>query len=99
MKERELRQHLICSLCGRKIGESGLPLFSIVTIVRMGIDMKAVERATGLQTFLGSPVLGMVMGPDEDMAKEMSRSELTVCENCNVIATMSIAALAERGMK
>lgn len=95
MKEIELRKHLICSLCGKKVGESGVPMFWIMSIERLGIKMDAVQRSTGLAMMLGSATLGMVMDPDEDMTMPlMDKKTLTVCENC-CTATTCIAALAE----
>ena len=38
MKEAELRRYATCSLCGQKIGHTGLPLFWTVTIERFGVE-------------------------------------------------------------
>ena len=53
MKERELRLHATCSLCRQKIGHTNLPLFWTVRIERHGIDMRAVQRQTGLAMMPG----------------------------------------------
>lgn len=97
MKERELREHAICSLCERKIGHTGLPLFWRGTVERFGIDAGAVQRQHGLGLMLGAP-LAMIMGPDEDMAEPiMEPVRLTVCETCAVERDLPVAALAEFG--
>jgi len=95
MKEAELRQHVLCNICGHRIGESGLPLFWRVTVERFGLDMAACRRQQGLGLQLGA-VLAAVMGPDEDLAKPMYEKPLvlTVCENCCTENTC-IAHLAE----
>lgn len=97
MKESELRKHSICSLCRKKIGEFGLPLFWRVSIERFGVDLKAIRRQDGLTAFLGGHAgLAMVMGPDKDLAKPlMDKITLTVCENCAVEQRVILAALAE----
>lgn len=99
MKEKELRQHATCSLCGNKILASGIPLFYRVTIERFGIDMNAAQRQQGLGMLLGgSGALAMVMGPDEDMAHPMMEpAVLTVCEDCSTAKTHFVAGLAEIG--
>lgn len=98
VKEAELRKHCTCSLCGKKVGETGLPLFWRLTVDRFGVDMRAVQRQTGLAMMLGSPVLAGVMGPDEDMAKPvMQPVVLTICETCAVERSLPAAALAEVG--
>lgn len=83
MKERELRQHVNCSLCRKPVVHTGLPLFWRVTVERFGIDAEAVQRNHGLMKFLGSARLATAIGPDEDMAKPvMEKAVLTLCESC-----------------
>jgi hypothetical protein len=96
MKERELRRYANCSLCGKPIGHTHLPLFWRVSIERFGIDMGATGRQMGLTAMLGgSARLAMAMGADEDMAKPMmEKVTLSVCEHC-AMDTTPIAALAE----
>lgn len=83
MKETELRRHSTCALCGKKVGETGLPLFWRITVERFGIDLKTVRRQDGLAQLMGSTVLADVMGPGEDMTVTlMEPKALTVCETC-----------------
>jgi len=96
MKERELRQHATCSLCEEKIGHTGLPLFWRVKIERFGIDMRAVQRQTGLAMMLGgNAAIAAAMGPDEDLAAVIDEVTLTVCETCAVDRGLPVAALSE----
>lgn len=96
MKESELRRHATCSLCGKGIGHTRLPLFWVVKIERYGVDLHAVSRQTGLSIMLGSAALAGVMGPDEDMAKLIDGPiTLTVCERCALKTSLPVAALAE----
>ena len=94
MKERELRQHATCSLCRKAIGHTGLPLFWRVKIEYFGIDMRALQRQQGLGLMIGG-ALAMHMGPDEDMAKLIHETTLTVCETCAAERDLPVAALAE----
>jgi len=95
MKEAELRKHATCSICGKKIGESGVPMFWVVTVERFGLNAGAVQRSQGLAMMLGSASLGMVMGADEEMTiPMMDKLMLTVCETCCTKSTC-IAALSE----
>lgn len=99
MKERELRAHATCSMCRKKIGESGVPLFYRVTLERFGVKLDAVRRQTGLEMMLnGHVAIAQAMGPDEDMAVPvMEKLVLVVCESCSTsVDPCCVAALAER---
>jgi len=96
MKEKELRKHATCSLCGKKIGRTGLPMFWTVTAKRWDLDMDAIRRQQGLAMMLGHAGLAQAMGPDEDMAKMIYKAEITVCEDCAISENIPLAAMAER---
>lgn len=96
MKEKELLKAAKCGICGKGIGESGLPFFYRIRLERWGVMADAVRRQMGLTMMLGSSQLAAVMGPDEDMAKAiMQPRELTVCEPCSMKRTV-VAELAEK---
>lgn len=96
MKEKQLREHAVCSICRELIGNSGLPLFWTVTVERHSIRMDAVRRQNGLAWILGGSIrLAMAMGIDEEMTLTMlGPLALTVCETCAVV-DHSLAGLAE----
>lgn len=95
MKEAELLLYAKCSLCGKPIGHTGLPMFSRVTVERIGIIMKTVRRQDGLAALLGNSRLASVMGPDEEMTQSMGGTvTLSICEHC-YLKPVIIAALAE----
>lgn len=100
MKEKELRENAICSMCGDKVLSAGLPLFWRVTIERFGIDLNAVQRQQGLTMMMGgNAVIAAVMGADEEMAKHIvDPIALTICEPCCTENTC-VARLAELGDK
>ena len=96
MKEKELRERATCSMCGQKIGASGLPMFWTVEIKQYVIDLAAAQRQQGLGLMLGG-ALAMHMGPDEELAKEMGEpATLTVCAHCIADPTC-VASLADMG--
>jgi len=93
MRERELREHTTCSICKRKIGHTGLPLFWTARILRYGLKRDALMRQQGLTMFLGgSAALAMAMGPNEDMTETLEDIDLTLCEDC----AMPLMELIER---
>jgi hypothetical protein len=100
MREGELRKHAVCTLCGKKVMHTGLPLFYRVTAERFGIDLQAAKRQDGLAQFLGGHVgLAQIMGPDEVMSKAvMEPAVATACEACST-EPHCVAELAERGEK
>lgn len=101
MKEKELRAHAVCDVCGKRIGESKLPLFATVTLRRYAINLDAMRRQDGLTAMLGGHArLAMVMGPDEDLAKEYADEiDLTICANCQIEKSVTIAELIGIGIE
>ena len=85
MREAELREVCTCAHCGKKIGETGLPLFYRVTIERHGIDLKAVQRQQGLTMMLGgNAAIAQAMGADEHLTiRLVDPFTVTVCEPCS----------------
>ena len=84
MRERELREHASCGVCGNPIGESALPVFWTVKLQQHGVRLDAVRRQTGLAQMLGgNAAIAMAMGPDEEMTIPLTEEvELTVCLSC-----------------
>jgi len=97
MKEKELREVATCVLCGKAIGNTGLPLFWRVRIERYGLKADAMRRQQGLGMMIGGQ-LAQVMGPDEDLAEKTFSTEITVCETCATKPELTcVAVLAEKG--
>lgn len=97
MKERELRQHAQCDVCHRKLGQTELPLFWVITVERYGLDLKAIERQQGMAMMMGgNALIAMHMGPDQDMAQRlMEPTKVTVCETCAHEQPALMAALCK----
>jgi hypothetical protein len=95
MKQRELIEAVGkgCAICGRKVGQTGLPLFYMVSVERFGLKARAIDRSNALATFLGSGVLAAAMGPDEDLAEQIGEtSRVMVCEGCSTSSQSSCVA-------
>jgi hypothetical protein len=98
VNEIELRKHTHCTVCGKPIGHTGLPLFWTVEIKRHGIEMAAVKRQDGLTAMLGGNAqLAQVMGTDEEMTKLLSDVQVTMCYVCamDFDNALPIAAIEE----
>ena len=95
MREDELRKRSTCGLCGEKIGKAGTPMFYTVKVQRHILDLRAIQRQSGLAMMLGAAPLARIMGPDEEMTKELPSFEFTVCGNCDT-ESHCIAALEDR---
>lgn len=60
------------TVTGGGVAEQG-PIFYRVTVEQCGLDRDAIRRQAGLEMMLGSPALASVMGPNDDVAKILSR--------------------------
>lgn len=95
MKEKELRKLATCGGCGRKLGEARALFFWKITVDRYAMDHQAMMRQNGLGMMLGHGGLAEVMGPDEDMAKQIGKPVVfSVCQDC-FIKPMNLAAKEE----
>ncbi len=93
MREGELREHAKCALCGNGIGAAG-PLFWTAKITSWILDMRALQRQTGMEMMMGGQVaLAHLMGPNEDMAKKILDAEITVCQTCAEDKSLPLMAM------
>lgn len=84
-----------CALCGEGMMHTGIPLFYVVTVQRMKVDLNEVKRAHSYEQFLGNPALAYHMGPQRDLATPFSESvKLFICEACAIKPVM-VACLNE----
>jgi hypothetical protein len=81
IKQCEIRP---CVVCSKGVAHAGHPLFYRITIEQCGLDRGAIQRQTGLEVMLGDhALLANVMGPNEDMAKILSKKDnLWICIRC-----------------
>lgn len=82
MKERELRQHAACGVCGQKIGKA--PVFYMVSVEHFVFDRAAIQRQTGLEMMMGgNTALAQAFSPDDDLAQRLEEPRrFSVCLSC-----------------
>lgn len=90
MKVKDIKN---CKLCHKPLLHTQLPMCWEVTVNRLGFDMGAIQRESGMRMFLGSNDLAEAMGLDEDIAKPIGDPVRSyVCETCamepNVLAML-----------
>ena len=93
MKRTELTK---CVICDQGVMHDNNIAFNRITFERFVVDIRAVQRQHGLELQLGNATLANVMGPDEDIAKQMGESEVAIiCDECSVTGGC-ISSLAEQ---
>ena len=85
LKEKDLRKLATCAHCRRKIGETGVPVFYVVTVERHALNLDTIHRQQGLGMMLGgNGLIASIMGPDEDMTvRLMEPRRIMICEDCS----------------
>ena len=72
-----------CGLCKKGLLHDGKALFYRVKIQPFVADLKAIERAQGLDMLIGNPQIAAAMGPDENLANAPVPEEtLLICHGC-----------------
>jgi len=80
MKAGEIKP---CAFCGKGVMHTGLPLFYSVRVQRMGIDMREVDRAAGMEQFMGGHVALARIFHDPEIANPFGEAvNSLVCEAC-----------------
>lgn len=82
-KEMKQKDFKPCIVCGKGVMHANQPIFLRVTVERLGIDIKAVQRAYGAELMMGNHVIANAMGLDEDLAKIIDAStDMLICSRC-----------------
>lgn len=80
MKAGELEK---CCLCGKGMMHSGVPLFYRVTVEHMGVKVREVQRAHGMEEFMGGNVALARVFHDPDIAERIGEpTQKLVCQTC-----------------
>ena len=83
-----------CALCGKGMMHTGVPLFYRVTVEHLGIKMREVERAAGMEQFMGHVALARVFH-DPEIAEAIGKPvTVLVCQSCAMEPHL-LARLAE----
>lgn len=93
MKRTEFKK---CALCDKGMMHDGGIIFYKVSIQTFGVDLRAVQRAAGLEQFLGgNAAIAHAMGPDEDLGIAVHDPETgLVCLEC-ALRPVCLAQLLE----
>ncbi len=74
-----------CALCGKGVMHSGIPLFYRLHIESMGVDMRAAQRAHGMEQYMGGHVALARVFEDPDIATRIGESKtVLVCQDCAI---------------
>jgi len=77
LKERDLTP---CGACGK---QHEAPVFYRVTVETYAMDIAAMQRQIGLGMMMGGNMaIAAALGPDDDMAKQIDTSTITICLDC-----------------
>jgi hypothetical protein len=81
-----------CKGCDKGVMHDNMLMFYTAKISQNVGNPMALQRQTGLEMMMGSPLLASVMGPNEDIAEEVDTTgEIWVCLEC--ATTMPLAVL------
>lgn len=84
-----------CALCGKGMMHSGVPLFYRVTVEHMGVDLREIQRAAGMEQVMGNVALARVFH-DPDVATRLGEPVASlVCQDCALNSRLPLAMLAE----
>ena len=93
MKKSEIKK---CGFCKKGVMHNQDLTFYRVTASRSIINVGAIQRQNGLEMFMGNAAIASVMGPDEDMAEEITKFEdVFICESC-AMDSSCFASMFER---
>jgi hypothetical protein len=71
-----------CAMCGEGMMKGNVPAFYRFKIEYLAVNLPAVHRAIGLEMAMGNAALAAVMGPGEDLAKEINSFTGLLCFSC-----------------
>jgi len=87
MKQEDIKP---CIGCGKGVAHNKCMAFYQIKLGSRILNLPAVQRQTGLEMAMGSPVLAMVMGPGEDIAINLGEDVTgLVCMDCAVSKTVA----------
>jgi len=93
MKQREFKK---CVFCGKGMAHKGDIQFFTVQVKSYFINPNNVREQAGLEMMLGNAKLAAVMGPDKDMAQQVSdTAEQFICSPCAFTRGMDILNVME----
>ena len=77
-----------CIQCNQGVMHDNNLIFYTLDIRHMVADIGSLQRAHGMEMMMGGgqdgALLASIMGPDEDIAKELSHHSVWVCLECSM---------------
>lgn len=92
MKQSEIRN---CFVCDKGIAHDNQMVFFKISLDYMILNLRNIQRQSGLEQMIGNPQIAAVMGPDLDMAASINRVDALICLHCSMSQT-SIWQLFEK---
>lgn len=87
MKQSEIQK---CAVCGLGLMHGGNVTAYRFKVDHLVMDLRAIQRQHGLEQFLGSAPMAAIMGPNEDLAKEITTAVGLVCEPCAIETPIAV---------
>lgn len=81
MKHKDIKP---CHLCKKGVMHTGFPIFLRISVDRLGVEARAVQRAHGLEQIMGgNALLANIMGPNDDLANVIDgKHDMLICSEC-----------------
>lgn len=85
-----------CPLCGKGLMHSGVPLAWRVSVQRIGIDLRKVQRQSGLEQMMGNVAIASVFAPESEYGVKIDDPvTMVICEPCALANPIGLAALSD----
>lgn len=85
-----------CAWCGRGMAAAGVHFYR-VSVEMFVLDNAAIRRAAGLEMMVGNPAIARVMGPNEDLARLMTKTRALICADCALKAPVAAILDGDEG--
>jgi hypothetical protein len=91
MKVNDLQK---CCLCRKGMAHDGSVVFYRIRVETFGLDLGAVSRRHGFEQMLGAAAgLAGILGPDEDIAKEVCTETRFLCLDCAMDPRVTVGSV------
>ena len=92
MKVSDLQK---CCNCDKGMAHNGAVVFYRIKVETFGLDLGAISRRHGFEQMLGAAAgLAGVLGPDEDIAKEVCAEETRfLCLECAMNPRVTVGSI------
>ena len=79
-----------CIGCNKGVLHNQNIVCTRLRVAQMVADLRAITQERGLELMLGNPGLASIMGPNQDMLKEMPQAhDVLICQDCSLRMTVA----------